>query len=113
MTALELIADLARRDIRLAVRGGDRLSYDCPAGVMTSDLKQMLVARKQEVLAVLAGDWCAAAMALLDRVADPDLQADLRLRFEERAAIIEHDGGLPKSEAERLAYQELASLRSA
>lgn len=27
----------------------------------------------------------------------------------ERAAIMEHDGGLPRAEAERLAYQEVAS----
>lgn len=36
-----------------------------------------------------------------------DLTDDLRDRYEERAAIIEFDGGLPRWEAEKLALQDI------
>lgn len=36
-----------------------------------------------------------------------DLSADLRERFEERAAIMEFDGWLPRAEAEKLALQDV------
>jgi len=32
--------------------------------------------------------------------------------FEERAAIIEYDGGIPREEAERLAYESMEELLS-
>jgi len=35
------------------------------------------------------------------------LSEDERTEFEERAAILEYDGGLPKEEAERLALKEI------
>ena len=35
------------------------------------------------------------------------MNADLRERYEERAAIMEFDGGLPRAEAERLALQDV------
>jgi len=39
------------------------------------------------------------------------LTADERMIYEERAAIIEHEGGLSKPEAERLALEEVISNR--
>ena len=36
-----------------------------------------------------------------------DLTDDLRERYEERAAIMEFDGGLPRWEAEKLALQDV------
>ena len=54
--------------------------------------------------------WARRASSLLNGIADPTLRADLRERFEERAGIIEFDGNLPRDEAERLAYEELARL---
>ena len=51
--------------------------------------------------------WYRAAVALLEREPDAERRAELRLRFEERAAICEYDGGLSRSEAERLAFREL------
>lgn len=35
------------------------------------------------------------------------MTSDLRDRYEERAAIMEFDGGLPRQYAERLAMQEI------
>jgi len=42
------------------------------------------------------------ARELFDRLPD-----DQRADIEERAAIMEYDGGLPREEAERLAWQSL------
>ena len=52
--------------------------------------------------------WGRRAAALLALIQDEQVRADLRERFEERAGIMEYDGNLPRDEAERLAYEELA-----
>lgn len=51
--------------------------------------------------------WARQAASLLTQVRDDELRDDLRLRFEERAAICEHDGLLPRVEAERVAFEAL------
>lgn len=48
-----------------------------------------------------------AAVVLIDRQPDPDRRAELRERFEHRAAVAEYDGHLGRQEAERLAFREL------
>lgn len=53
MNAPELIAELNSRGVRLTVCG-NRLRYDAPAGVMTSDLAERMKACKPELLALLA-----------------------------------------------------------
>ena len=51
--------------------------------------------------------WSRQAAALIAAVRDESLRDDLRLRFDERAAICEIDGQLPRAEAERVAYESL------
>ena len=51
--------------------------------------------------------WARQAGALLAQILDDALRDDLRLRFEERAAICEIDGGLPRADAERIAFESL------
>jgi len=41
-----------------------------------------------------------------------DLDEDERDRFEERAAIMEYDGGLPRAEAEQLALEDVMRTRA-
>ena len=41
-----------------------------------------------------------------------DLSADLREHYEERAAIIEFDGGMPRRAAEAMAMQEVLAMQS-
>lgn len=53
--------------------------------------------------------WARQAAALLAQVRDDALRDDLRYRFEERAAICEIDGGLPRVEAERIAFESLVA----
>jgi hypothetical protein len=51
--------------------------------------------------------WAKRAAALLAQVNDVDLRTDLRDRFEERAAVCEYDGGMPRDDAERIAFEEI------
>jgi hypothetical protein len=51
--------------------------------------------------------WARQAGALLAQILDDALRDDLRLRFEERAAICEIDGELPRADAERVAFESL------
>ena len=53
MTARELLASLRERGVRIRVEDG-RLLCDAPPGVLDGALRAQLVARKQELLAVLA-----------------------------------------------------------
>lgn len=79
MSAAEIVADLARRGIRLEA-DGERLRY-FPRSALTPDLLDRLKAHKAELLAAIE-------------------------RFEERAAIREFDAGLSRHDAERLAWNE-------
>lgn len=54
--------------------------------------------------------WYRAALKLIERVSDPERRADLRMIFEERAAICEYDGRQPRPEAERMAFNEIRKL---
>jgi hypothetical protein len=95
MTAIELLEDLKKRGVDLEPEG-DSLRYRAPAGALTPALRQALAAHKAEVLAHLRGDLPAAVA---------DWPADWREVFEERAAIMEYDGGLPRPEAEARAEE--------
>lgn len=50
--------------------------------------------------------------ALIAGVQDPEMRDDLRLRFDERAAICEIDGKLSRVEAERVAHDEVVAAAS-
>jgi TubC N-terminal docking domain len=79
MTALELLTVLRGLHITLTPRG-DRLRVDAPQGVLTDELRQAIRTQKGELLA-LVEEWS------------------------ERAAIAEYCGGVPRAEAEQLAWQ--------
>lgn len=54
--------------------------------------------------------WYRAAVKLIDQVSDPDQRADLRMTFEERAAICEYDGNLQRPDAERIAFNQIRKM---
>ena len=85
MQVQRLIDDFADVGIRLTAENG-QVVYEGPCEALTPDRIEELRRHKAELLAALAA---------------PDLGA-----FEERAGIIEHDAGLPRQEAERMAAQE-------
>jgi hypothetical protein len=78
MTAVELLAECQARDIQVSVQGAS-LAYDAPAGALTPEVIEAMRQHK------------AALLALLER-------------WEERAAILEYDAGLPRDDAEWQAY---------
>lgn len=57
--------------------------------------------------------WARQAAALIGKVRDDEQRDDLHLRFEERAAICEFDGKLPRVEAERVAHDEIVAALAA
>lgn len=97
MSAPVFLGDLAQRGIILEAHGTD-LIVDGPACELTDDLVSTLKALKFELLAALD--------------AGPDegwKTEDWRAYFDERAGIREHDGKLPRVEAERLAFEDTIS----
>jgi hypothetical protein len=85
MLARKLIDEFADAGVRLTAKNG-QVVFEGPREVLTPERIDELRRHKTELLAALA-------------VPDPDA-------FEERSAIIEYDGGLPRQEAETLAAQE-------
>ena len=106
-TARELFHACRRAGIDLAV-DGDGIAFDAPADVAVpvNEIRDV----KPELLAVLRGDYAGAAAALIARIADEEARDDLLFGFDERAGIVEHDGGMSRVKAERQAYIELAGV---
>ena len=85
MQTRKLIDEFAEVGIRLTAENG-QVVFEGPREMLTPARIEELRQHKAELLAALSA---------------PDSDA-----FEERAAIIEHDAGLPRQEAETLAAQE-------
>lgn len=79
MTPSALLSILHQTGVVLTVVPDERLQVDAPPGVMTPALRAALREHKAALLDLLAA-------------------------FEERAALAEYDGGVPRAEAERLAW---------
>jgi hypothetical protein len=88
-----LLHDLEQRGVKLEA-DGSKLIVDAPADVLTDELLSQLRANKAELLSLLRAPadepgWDAA---------------DWQAYFDERAGIREHDGGLPRADAESQAF---------
>jgi hypothetical protein len=68
MTALELIARLRERGIRIAARDGE-LELDAPKGALDAELRAELLSRKSELLRLLSWSRRAASDIVLEPVA--------------------------------------------
>ena len=80
----DLLADCDAHGIRLALADGGGLEIDAPQDALTPDLLDRLKARKDDVLAIVES-------------------------YEERAAVLEFDGGLERREAELMAWNSTLS----
>lgn len=89
MAAPEIIAHLEQQGFRMEA-DGDRIKVT-PSSRLTDELRAQIRSHKSEILAALQNDIAQAVTEAVN----------------ERQAILEHDGGLSRSEADRVA--ELAA----
>jgi hypothetical protein len=99
MVGLTLL-DQAKSAGLTVLREGDRLIVRGPKRL--ASLAQGVLAHKEQVLAALEG---ADALAEVSRPFEDHHEA-----WEERAAIMEFEGGLPREEAERRAVSTIAGI---
>ena len=98
MDGLTLLAEA--RAAGLTVRAdGERLRIRGPR--RAEPIAQRLLAHKAAVVAALTAPPAAYGIRV------EDLDMDWRVEWEERAAIMEYDGGLPRERAEALALAEI------
>src|SRR3712207_762433 len=95
MSARALIRDLEQLGIVVAANGG-RIVLSGPSDALTDDLVARLRSKRAELLAALSPAPCA----------DEWTAEDQQARFEELAAVLEFDGGLPREWAEAMARLE-------
>jgi TubC N-terminal docking domain len=105
MTASELLADLRTKDVRLSVPEPDRLHVNAPESLVTPEFLETLRARKADIIAELRRhDEDGERDAFYRELGrDPDVWREFQYQREERAAILEFDGGLSRDEATALA----------
>ncbi|MGH8644655.1 MAG: hypothetical protein ACREX4_09440 [Gammaproteobacteria bacterium] len=93
MTAAEIVYQVCASGATITV-AGDSLELTAPRP-LTDELLRRVAAHKPEIMKIL-------------RRQDTEAE-DLREYFEERAGILEYDGGLPRAEAEREAARITAT----
>jgi hypothetical protein len=82
---MELYRRLRTLGIRLSIDPAGRLAFDAPSGAMTSQLREDIRAHRIELLGLLES-------------------------ISERAAILEHDSGMSREDAERIALEGLMAI---
>src|SRR4051812_45057056 len=103
MTASELVADLRARGVRLSVADPDRLHVNAPESLATPELLETLRVRKADIIAELRRREEAQRRPSFHGLGrDPHAWRDFQDQVEERAAILEFDGGLSRDEANAL-----------
>jgi hypothetical protein len=107
ITGRKLYHRLRRVDVHLRING-DRLAFDAPIGAITPDLRESMLAHKTELMAVVAGDYVPAALALVMAVPDAERRNTLAEWFDERVSTSEYCEGLTAGAAQRQAYIDLA-----
>ncbi len=93
MHAPSILADLWRRGLKVVVSGADL--HISPRSALTDTDRTALRACKRELVYVLSSATVA------------DLSPSLRELWEERAAIMEYEGDVPREQAERLALVDV------
>ena len=80
-----LLSELRARGVELSIDPSGGLAFNAPKGVMTNMIMERIRAQRDELV-------------------------DLLELFDERAAVAQYDGGLSRSDAERLALAELLTV---
>lgn len=91
-----VVSALEEADALLFIDDGV-LCFDAPHGSYTPQLREMVAAHRAELTAKLSTYTDSRAMV-----------EDLRERWNERAAILQHEAGLSRDEAELAAWLEVS-----
>src|SRR5829696_2229010 len=112
MTAETLLCELRNQGVEF-VTDGSRLRYR-PKSAVPKDKRALLTRYKPDLIRLIVSppvpppsEWARRAAARLATIEDDEHRADLRYAFEERAGILEYDGGLTREAAEERAFQEV------
>lgn len=95
MSPTQLLHSLSSRGVVIKPRG-EKLMVDAPTGVLTPADRVLLGRMKRELIDLLVGHSIPE-----------ELPVDWLQLWDERAAIMEHDGGLPREHAEALALRDI------
>ena len=110
MTADLTLIEAERLGVRLFAKEGGRLGYDAPAGAMTQELKDALVANKAAIMDRLLSHPLpvppAGPRPLPWRSIVGKWPIEARQRWGDRANVLQ-DSGLEWYEAERIAFEEV------
>lgn len=104
-TSHEIIQTLTAQGIRLGVKG-EKLWAEGPVHLLTEDLRTTLARNKLEILAVLR------AGTVLEQMTYQEAQVHFEelgylYELEEKAALLQYDGGLDRDRAEQQAVAEM------
>lgn len=102
MTVVEILASLAKKDIRLWVEDG-KLGFNAPDGAMTQEIKQQIVANKPQIIAFLSQAQASEKQSDIPRV---DRNASLPLSYAQQRFWF-----LNQLEPESSAYNMVGALR--
>lgn len=103
MSLTSLLTEIQERGLRLECQAG-RLHYFAPSGSVSPALRKRLIARRSELIEMLR---CPGSSRQVPDPATPlsDWSPEMVEAYEERAAIMEFDGGLLRHVAERHAIE--------
>lgn len=89
-------------DIKFTSTGSDSLIVTAPKGIIDGDFKKLLKSNKDQLI-----DYINSHSEINEQFPPHilSLSSDELEFFEERAAIMEYDGGLSKQEAEKLSFE--------
>lgn len=107
MIATFLLSELATLDVRLSLNG-EQIKVDAPKGKLTIDLIKHIRLNKPALLLELKFEEKEIAIKAMLRDASKDELFELDVLVDERAAIMEFDGGFSHNEANHQA--ELITL---
>lgn len=110
MTPEALLARLRVVDVEVKLEG-EKLKCSVPKGALDNELLATIKQLKPQIVALLSGppESTSDETFSMKVYTWPE---ELREQWEERAAIMEYDGGLTRKEAEFLAYERIKSKQS-
>jgi hypothetical protein len=111
MTATAIPAQLEASGVSLGIVKPDRLRVEAPRGVVTPEVRATLQRYKSDIITELLERDEARRRAFFHELGcDPDRWREFETQMDERAAIMEIDGGLTRDQtlfqAELMTFEE-------